>query len=146
MTKPLNPTEIDFIRRARVARLATIGSDGTPALVPICFALIGDDQPMIVSVLDEKPKRVEDDELARVRNIRRNPQVGFIVDHYDEDWTRLAFVQIRGVAQIIQPDDALHPDAISALRDKHQQYHTMAIGERQIIVIQSERVISWGRM
>src|SRR6185369_3045098 len=40
---------------ARVARLATADADGRPHVVPITFALLGDDA--IVSAVDHKPKR-----------------------------------------------------------------------------------------
>lgn len=141
---PLRHAESDFVGQARVARLATIHRSGTPSLVPVCFALIGDSHPVIVSVLDEKPKNVPDRELARVRNIRRNPHVGFIVDRYDEDWSRLAFVQVRGRAHIVTPGGMHHDDAITALREKYPQYRPMAIEQRAVIVIEIEHATSWG--
>jgi PPOX class probable F420-dependent enzyme len=136
--------ELAFVSSQRVARLATIAVDGTPSLVPVCFALIGSDEPAIVSVLDDKPKSVPDEELARVRHIRREPRVSVIVDRYDEDWSRLAFVQIRGIGRLVGPDDPLHATAIAALRSKYPQYHAMAIEQRPVMVIESCRVTSWG--
>jgi PPOX class probable F420-dependent enzyme len=136
--------ELAFVSSQRVARLATIASDGTPALVPICFALLGSDDPVLVSVLDEKPKSVPDEDLARVRHIRREPRVNVIVDHYDEDWSRLAFVQVKGTARLIGPDDPAHVPAIAALRSKYPQYRAMAVEQRPVIVIQPYRTTSWG--
>lgn len=135
--------ELAFVSSQRVARLATIASDGTSALVPICFALLGSDDPVLVSVLDEKPKSVPDEDLARVRQIRREPHVNVIVDHYDEDWSRLAFVQIKGTARIIGPDDPAHASAIAALGNKYPQYRSMAIQERPLIVIEPYQTTSW---
>ena len=140
----MQPHEIEFVRQARVARLATIGKDGVPSMVPICFALVGDDAPAIVSVLDEKPKGVPDGELARVRNIRRDPRVRLLIDRYDEDWSQLAFVQIAGVTRVVDPSGALHAEAIIALRAKYPQYLQMAIEGRPVIVIEHLRVRSWG--
>ncbi|MDQ4044337.1 MAG: pyridoxamine 5'-phosphate oxidase family protein, partial [Chloroflexota bacterium] len=111
---------------------------------PICYAVINGDQPAIVSVLDEKPKSVPDTELARVRNIRRDPRISLIVDHYDEDWSQLAFVQIRGNAHILEPDDDGHAAAIEALRAKYRQYRSMAIELRQVILIDDLYGTSWG--
>ena len=136
--------ELAFVSSQRVARLATITPDGTPALVPICFALLGSDDPVLVSVLDEKPKSVPDGDLARVRHIRREPHVSVIVDHYDEDWSRLAFVQVKGTARLIGPDDPAHTPAITALRSKYPQYRAMAIEQRSVIVIEPYRTTSWG--
>jgi PPOX class probable F420-dependent enzyme len=140
----MNSTEHSFVRSGRVARLATLTAGGTPSLVPICYALVGSDAPVIVSVLDEKPKSVPDAELARVRHIRRDPRVTVIVDRYDDDWSRLAFVQVRGVARLIEPHDSAHAPAIAALRRKYDQYRTMAIDQRPVIVIEPRRTTSWG--
>lgn len=136
--------ELAFVRSQRVARLATISADGTPSLVPICFALIEGDEPAIVSVLDDKPKSVPDQDLARVRHILREPRVSVIVDHYDEDWSLLAFVQIRGLARLVGPDDPAHAVAIATLRSKYPQYHAMAIEQRPVMVIEPYRKTSWG--
>jgi nitroimidazol reductase NimA-like FMN-containing flavoprotein (pyridoxamine 5'-phosphate oxidase superfamily) len=73
-----------MLRDARIGRLATVNERGHPSVVPFCFAVIGEDEPVVVSVLDEKPKHVPDEELARVRNITHNPNVAFVVDHYEE--------------------------------------------------------------
>jgi PPOX class probable F420-dependent enzyme len=135
---------IDFVAAMRVARLATIGADGTPSQVPICFAVLDGDAPVIVSVLDDKPKRVGDAELARVRNIRRDSRVSLVVDHYEEDWSRLAFVQLRGRARIVDPGEEVHAAAIAALREKYPQYRAMAIERRPVILVDDLRASSWG--
>jgi len=135
--------ELAFVREARVGRLATIDSQGFPSVVPFCFALLPGPEPTIVSVLDEKPKRVADGELARVRNIRMHPSVGFVIDRYDEDWSRLAFVQGRGIARMIEAGDPMHSGALAALRDKYPQYRTMMLENRGMIAIAALRLRSW---
>ena len=135
--------ELAFVRGARVGHLATVDDRGRPAVVPFCFAVLGDEDPVVVSALDEKPKHVDDRDLARVRNIRRQPEVMFVVDKYGEDWSRLAFVQVRGAASIVEPGSRGHGDAIQALRHKYPQYHAMAIGQRPVIVIRNLRATSW---
>ncbi|MBA2276726.1 MAG: TIGR03668 family PPOX class F420-dependent oxidoreductase [Chloroflexia bacterium] len=139
----MRAAELAWLHEARVGRLATVDAAGYPAVVPFCFALLAGDDPVVVSVLDEKPKRVPDDELARVRHIRRHPAVGFVVDHYDEDWSRLAFVQVRGRARLLPPGEVGHADAIPALREKYAQYRAMALEERAVIVIADLRGTSW---
>lgn len=147
MARTLTTTELAFVRAARIGRLATVDAANRPLVVPFCYAMLdGDDQgkPFVVSVLDEKPKRVTDANLARVRNIRSNPAVSFVVDRYDdEDWSRLAFVQVRGEARVVEPDAEIHARAIAALRAKYGQYRAMAIEGRPVIVIDDLRGHSW---
>lgn len=141
--RPMRPEELAFVREARVGRLTTVDVRGRPSVVPFCFALLGDHNPVVVSVLDEKPKRVADEKLARVRNIEANPEVCLVVDRYDEDWSRLAFVQVRGRARIVGAGGDGHAVAVAALRAKYPQYATMAIELRPVIVIEHLRAVSW---
>jgi PPOX class probable F420-dependent enzyme len=80
---------------ARVARLATVGADGTPHLVPVTFAVRGD---TVVIAVDHKPKRTTD--LKRLRNIAADPRVSLLADQYDEDWDRLWWVRADGRARV----------------------------------------------
>lgn len=137
------PPELAFVRDARVGHLATVDARNRPTVVPICFALLDGDTPAVVSVLDEKPKRVADRQLARVRNILHQPEVMLIVDRYDEDWSRLAFVQLRGTATLIEPGAHGHAGAIAALRRTYPQYRVMAIERRAVILIRDLRATSW---
>jgi len=82
------------VMTARVARLATVGASGAPHLVPFCFAGEGD---VFYFAVDAKPKRTE--RLQRLRNTAREPRVCVIVDHYEEDWSRLWWVRLDGRAR-----------------------------------------------
>ena len=141
--RPLRLEELAFVRDARVGRMATVDARNRPAVVPFCYAMLGDDSPFVVSALDEKPKRVAAEKLARVRNIEVNPEVCFVVDRYVEDWSRLAFVQVRGRARIVDAGGDGHAVAVAALRAKYPQYATMAIELRPVIVIEQLRAVSW---
>jgi PPOX class probable F420-dependent enzyme len=101
---------------ARVARLATVDTDGQPHLVPCCFALIGD---RVVSVVDAKPKRTQD--LRRLANIRAQPRVSVLVDEYDEDWARLWWVRGDGAARVVVGGPE-REQALDVLRAKYPQY------------------------
>lgn len=79
---------------APVARLATVGADARPHLVPIVFAVDGD---TLVNAVDEKPKASR--RLKRLENVAANTAVSVLVDHYDEDWTRLWWVRLDGEAR-----------------------------------------------
>jgi PPOX class probable F420-dependent enzyme len=104
------------VRGARVARLATVDEDERPHLVPICFALEAD---VLYSAVDEKPKRSR--RLQRLANIRAHPEVTVLVDHYEEDWSRLWWVRLRGKARVLEagPD---HDRALALLAEKYDQY------------------------
>jgi PPOX class probable F420-dependent enzyme len=97
---------------ARVARLATVDREGRPHVVPICFVLDGE---TLYTAVDEKPKRTR--RLKRLENIEANPYVEVLVDHYEDDWSRLWWVRLRGRARIV--DDAA---ALTLLARKYPQY------------------------
>ena len=104
------------VGNARVGRLATVSPDGRPHLVPLCFALDGE---VLYSAVDEKRKRSR--RLQRLENIRSRPQVAVIVDHYDEDWTRLWWVRLDGTASVLDPGSEWE-HALDLLRAKYEQY------------------------
>ena len=101
---------------ARVARLATVGPDGAPHLVPIVFALLGE---TVYSVVDQKPKRTT--ALRRLENIRSNPQAALLVDHYEERWQHLWWVRADGTARTLAPDEPEAHRALAALSERYPQ-------------------------
>lgn len=136
-------TERTYLDEARVGRLATTDEDGRPHAVPVCYALAGSE---IVTPLDEKPKEVGPSELQRVRNIRANPRVTLVVDHYVEDWDELGWVQVRGTASLCESDTASHDTAVAALRSKYEQYAEHTLADKPIICIDPGHVVSWGEL
>jgi PPOX class probable F420-dependent enzyme, Rv0121 family len=145
----LTPSQRDTLASARRAVLATIAPDGRPRLVPICFVL-DQARPVVYSPLDEKPKRVDEPrELARVRDLLRDPRVSVLVDRWDEDWAQLAWLRCHGTASLLEPagDDATeHRAAVAALRSRYPQYATHDLAGRPIIRIVLERAASWGSL
>jgi len=133
-------SERDFLKHARVARLATADGSGDPHVVPIVFALDGN---TVYTPLDDKPKRVPLKHLTRVRNIVANPHVALVVDEYDEDWTRLAWVLVRGTAAVCE-SGSVQSTGIRLLREKYPQYEQMTLDGRPIIVITPTAIASWG--
>src|SRR5580700_10613269 len=83
---------------ARVARLATADARLRPHIVPVCFTYDG---RVFYTAIDQKPKRVAPERLARLRNIRAVSQVAILIDKYDEDWTQLWYILIRGTAELV---------------------------------------------
>jgi len=139
----LDQDQIAFLVRRRVARLATADGAGKPHAVPVCFAL---SRASIYIALDEKPKEVPVSHLKRVRNILENPEVALIADRYAEDWSLLAFVMVRGRAELLDPGTEEHAGAVRLLRGKYHQYETMRLEENPVIVIRPERAASWGSL
>ena len=139
----LSQEETAFLVRHRVARLATADGAGEPHVVPVCFALA---RSSVYIALDEKPKRVPVSSLKRVRNILENPDVALIADRYAEDWDLLAFVMVRGRAELLEPDTGEHAAAVRLLRGKYHQYEAMRIQENPILAIRPERAVSWGAL
>ena len=103
------------VAAARVARLATVGEDGAPHIVPIVFAAVGD---IIYSAVDAKPKRHS--RLRRLVNIAAEPRVSVLVDRYDDDWAALWWVRADGVARVLPTS----PVALDALTAKYPQYRS----------------------
>lgn len=127
----------------RVGHLATADGAGGPHVVPVCYAAT---TTRVYVPVDEKPKRGDPTRLKRLRNIRANPAVAFVVDRYDDhDWTRLGWVMIRGPAQVLH-DGEEHAAAVERLRRRYGQYRHMALEGLPVISVQVDRVAEWGRI
>lgn len=136
----LTQREKEFLSTGRVAHLATTDARGHPLVVPICYAFEDAD---LYSSIDAKPKRISPLLLERVRNIRENSYVSIVVDRYEEDWTRLAYILIRGRAKILTRGPR-HKKGIHLLRMKYPQYQEMAIEKRPVIHVALNHAKSWG--
>ena len=121
---------------ARVARLATTDPDGRPHLVPIVFALEGD---TLYFAVDRKPKRSTT--LRRIENARARPDVTVLVDHYEDDWSRLWWIRLRGRARVLD-DGAEAERAIELLREKYPQYRDEPPGT-PVLAVDVTDVRSW---
>ena len=131
-----------FLESHRVGHLATAGADGAPHVVPVCYAL---DDEALYFVADEKPKRRPARELLRLRNLRANPRAAVVVDDWDEDWTRLAWVLVRGSARVVS-DTAAHATAVGLLRARYPQYRAMVLDDparNPVVRIDPTRVVLW---
>jgi PPOX class probable F420-dependent enzyme len=129
------------LETARIARLVTLDAEREPHMVPICFAWDGS---VFYSAIDRKPKRVAPSRLVRLKNIQKTPQVALLVDQYDEDWTRLWYVLVRGEAELVAAS-AERKRAIQRLRAKYQQYDAeMLADDAPVLRITPRRITSWG--
>ena len=114
------------VTSAAIARLATVRHDGRPHVVPVCFAVVDDE---IVSAVDAKPKSTT--ALARLDNVRANPAVTLLVDHYDDDWTRLWWVRVDGTARVDETIDASYAAALAA---KYPQYEHVGLPGPAVVI------------
>src|SRR3989475_13320308 len=96
--QPISDAIQSKLEDARVARLATFDASLGPHIVPVCFAYDG---KVFYTAIDQKPKRVAPERLTRLQNIRAVPRVALLIDKYDEDWTQLSHILIRGNANLI---------------------------------------------
>ena len=123
---------------ARVARLATADEEGVPHLVPVCFALDGDE---IYFAVDAKPKRTR--RLRRLANLRANPAVTLLADHYeDEDWTRLWWVRADGSGHELESDAPEARRALELLAARYRQYVARP-AEGPVVAIAVTRWSGW---
>lgn len=120
---------------ARVARLAT-SAGSTPHVVPFTFAVDGD---VVYTAVDAKPKSTTN--LRRLRNIRDNPAVALLADHYDEDWASLWWVRADGLAHVVTGTEAM-ARPIRLLADRYPQYAASPPGG-PVIAIQVARWSGW---
>ncbi len=128
-----------LLRDARVGRLATADAGARPLVVPVCYAFDG---ARIYSAVDAKPKSTRN--LRRLRNVADNPHVSLVVDVWDEDWSRLAWVIVEGRAEVLH-GGADFPAAIDLLVAKYPQYRTLPLDRTggAVIAITPDRVLAW---
>jgi PPOX class probable F420-dependent enzyme len=137
----LSEQQARFLASCRVGHLATADARAAPHLVPVCFVV---SEGRLYITIDQKPKG-DVSALKRLRNIIENPVAAFVADRWDEDWTRLGWVMLRGPAEILA-DGTEHDQAQALLRSRYPQYQEMVLDDLPVIAIRIERVTSWGNL
>jgi nitroimidazol reductase NimA-like FMN-containing flavoprotein (pyridoxamine 5'-phosphate oxidase superfamily) len=135
MAHKLSGKVLAFVRVQRVARVATVSSDGSPHNVPVCTVAANGR----IYFASEKNSR-------KVRHLRTNPRVALAFDHYTENWKRLAGTMIVGTSVIIDQGAAFRR-ARQALYHKYKRYQRVAPineGESVIVCVTPTRSFSWG--
>jgi PPOX class probable F420-dependent enzyme len=130
-----------FLAHCRVGHLATADARAAPHVVPVCFACTAD---TLYITIDAKPKMAANS-LKRLRNIIANPRAAFIADRYDDDWSRLGWVMLRGAAEVLEHGTE-HDAAQTELRSRYPQYRTMPIEGLPVIALRVARVTTWGNL
>jgi PPOX class probable F420-dependent enzyme len=127
---------MERLGNSRVARLATVGEEGRPHIVPIVFAI---DQDTLYFTIDAKPKKTR--ELQRLKNIAANPAVSVLADHYDDDWKKLWWVRADGTARVVT-DSAEGERATDLLAKRYTQYRN-ARPAGPVVAIHVDRLTGW---
>ena len=135
----LSEQQARFLASRRVGHLATADARAAPHLVPVCF--VASESALYITI-DRKLKG-DIRALKRLRNIVENPIAAFVADRWDEDWTRLGWVMLRGAAEILA-DGAEHDRAQALLRSRYPQYRRMELDDLPVIALRIERVTNWG--
>jgi PPOX class probable F420-dependent enzyme len=128
---------IGLLARERVARLGLTDDDGAPRVLPVTYAL---SEGAFVSAVDHKRKRVAGAQLARVRWLRARPRAALTVDHYDDDWSSLAWVQALGEVRIVDAEAA--PSSLAALSERYEPYRRRP-PSGPILMLHPERLLWW---
>jgi PPOX class probable F420-dependent enzyme len=122
---------------SRVGRLGLVDDDGAPRVLPVTYAITGES---LVTAVDQKPKRRSGEELARVRWLRARPTAALTVDHYDDDWSALAWVQALGTVSVL--DAARAPEAMAALAQRYEAYRSDPPAG-PVLVLEPDRLLWW---
>ena len=124
-----------MLESARVGHLAFNDDRDHPRVLPVTYALA---EGAIWSAIDDKPKR--EGEPARVRYLRRRPDAGLCVDLYDDDWSRLAWVQLGGRVEILELGAGAA--GLAALTGKYAPYREQE-PPGPLLRLAVERAICW---
>ena len=116
------------MHNSKIARLARVDpNNNKPYLVPLVFAF--DDNNIFIPI-DDKPKTIKSDQLKRVINIQKKPNVSFLIDTYDDkDWINLSYLMIQGKARIESMVNDL--DTIN----KYRRFFTLLIYKESNIIL-----------
>jgi PPOX class probable F420-dependent enzyme len=138
---------VETLNNSKIARLATVDPENNqPYLVPIVFVFNGNN---IFIPIDDKPKQtINSNQLKRVKNIQKNPNISFLIDTYDdEDWNNLSYLIIQGKARIVvnrlKDIDTTIKTAHYLLSEKYLQYKKFVSMGDSCIVIDIQKVIKW---
>lgn len=120
-----------------VARLGIADDEGNPRVLPVTYAV---HRNAIVTAVDHKPKSVPAERLARVRWLKARPRAALTVDHYEDDWSRLKWVQAIGPVTIVDAADV--PDAVAALTARYPAYRDHS-PSGPVLSLEPDRILWW---
>jgi PPOX class probable F420-dependent enzyme len=130
-----------LLEQVRLAHLAYLDDRDRPRVLPVTFAVAGED---LWTAIDHKPKSKPAGEIARVRYLRRRPEAALCADHYEDDWSRLAWVQAIGTVEVLETGSGGAPvgAALERLGAKYEHYAARP-PEGPYLRLRPERVLCW---
>src|SRR6266480_1279536 len=88
------PPEIEYLTSQGLARLATVGPDGQPHVVPVTFTFNAEEDAIDVGGVDFGATK-------KWRDARQNPRVTFLLDDVRPDPRRARAIEVRGRAEAL---------------------------------------------
>ncbi len=131
----------ELLERSTVGHLSYLDDRDRPRVLPMTFAVAAG---ALWTAIDQKPKRRPAGEIARVRYLRQRPRAALCVDHYEGDWTRLAWVQVIASVEILDSaaEDPGGSAGLERLREKYDHYLNDP-PQGPFIGLRPERVLCW---
>jgi nitroimidazol reductase NimA-like FMN-containing flavoprotein (pyridoxamine 5'-phosphate oxidase superfamily) len=123
VARRFDPAAAAFVAARRVGYLATVLPDGGPHVVPVSTVL---DLDLLIFASET--------DTQKIRNLEGFPRVALAYDEYDEDWSLLKQVVVRGRAMILERGFEFERDR-QLLYDAFPQY------EREAPIVEDESVI-----
>jgi PPOX class probable F420-dependent enzyme len=125
-----------LVQGARIARVGTSDEHGRVHLVPVTFVVW---EGRWYSPSDAGPRPAK-----RLRNLERDPRVTVLVDVYDEDWSKVWWVRLRGLGRVVE-DFSERERACRLLREKYPQFEDAPSdeGEGPVMAVDVEEWAGW---
>jgi PPOX class probable F420-dependent enzyme len=131
----------DLVERSPVGHLSYLDERDRPRVLPVTYAVSGE---AMWTAIDRKPKQAPPERIARVRYLRRRPEAALCVDHYEDDWSRLAWVQAIGSVEVFEPGSPGDEErsALALLAHKYPAYASDA-PDGPLIAVRPDRLLCW---
>ena len=125
----LTESQLGFLKNHELCRLATASKDARPHVVPVIYALDGDD---VVIAVDYGTKKLA--------NLRENPRVALVVDEYRPN----SGLMVEGDCEILERGKE-YLRLLQILFDRFEFYrkNPWGEGESPILKIRPTKAVVW---
>jgi nitroimidazol reductase NimA-like FMN-containing flavoprotein (pyridoxamine 5'-phosphate oxidase superfamily) len=125
----LAPKQLAYLKRHELCRLATASKDARPHVVPVIYAMDGED---VIIAIDYGTKKLE--------NLRQNKRVALVVDDYHPNHA----VMLEGDCEILERGKE-YLRLLQVLFDRFEYYrkNPWGEGESPILKVMPTKAVSW---
>ena len=125
----LTPRQLTFLRKHELCRLATASKEAKPHVVPVIYAMDGED---VIIAIDYGTKKL--------RNLRENRSVALVVDEYHPNRA----VMVEGECEIFERGKE-YLRLLQILFDRFEFYrkNPWGEGESPIIRVKPKKAVMW---